>query len=528
MTSPVAAAKITLGYHAQTKHRAAQYAAGPETVDWDAQPNPFRAFTGSPRVALPVTAHLLETPFAALHEPGAVPPAALGLESVAALLELSMGLSAWKEFGPDRWALRCNPSSGNLHPTETYVIARQIPGLVDGLYHYASQDHALEQRATIPPGPPGLWIGLSSIHWREAWKYGERGFRYCQLDIGHALGALRYAAATLGWRAEHLGGLGSASIASLLGLDRAGDFAGAEPEEAELLIALGDASDPPQGAHWTGQANLLDPRPMYRWPIIEDAAHATRGLDDTPAHPPAPQPHPTPPLPGRAADIILNRRSAQRFDPKFTMEQADFFALLDSLLPRPEPPWDIWPHTPRLHPVIFVHRVAGIAPGLYALPRHTAAEAIMRQIMRPNFLWQKLDAAPVHLPLFQLLAGDMRAAARALNCHQAIAAESCFSMSMLSEFSPVVTGNAWRYRQLHWEAGLIGQVLYLQAEAAKLRGTGIGCFFDDATHELLGIRSYVMQSLYHFTIGRPVTDNRITTLPGYPNRPGNHLTETTQ
>jgi len=43
------------------------------------------------------------------------------------------------------------------------------------------------------------FIGLSSVHWREAWKYGERAFRYCRLDVGHALGALRYAAGTLGW-----------------------------------------------------------------------------------------------------------------------------------------------------------------------------------------------------------------------------------------------------------------------------------------------------------------------------------------
>ena len=36
------------------------------------------------------------------------------------------------------------------------------------------------------------------------------------------------------------------------------------------------------------------------------------------------------------------------------------------------------------------------------------------------------------------------------------------------------------YRRLFWECGLIGQVLYLEAEAAGVRGTGIGCFYDDA------------------------------------------------
>lgn len=511
--------EIALLYHARTKHRAKQYAAGPETVDWDAQPNPFRVFEGSPRIKLPVVAHRLQASFAALHQPGAIAPAVPGLESVAALLELSMGLTAWKTFGPDRWALRSNPSSGNLHPTETYVLARQIPGLADGLYHYASQDHTLEQRATLPPGEAGLWIGLSSIHWREAWKYGERGFRYCQLDIGHAAGALRYAAAALGWRAELSSGLDSDRLATLLGLDRAADFAGAEPEEAELLIALGNAAAPPQGSGWIGQANQLDPRPMYDWPVIEEAAAATRGVEQECAQPPVALPVLAPAAAGQAAGIILNRRSGQRFDPKFVLPQADFFGLLDSLLPRPQMPWDIWRFSPLLHPVIFVHRVAGIAPGLYALPRSSAAQAMMREIFRPEFLWGQVEGAPDHLPLFQLSPGDFRVAARALNCHQAIAAESCFTLCLLSEFGPVVRRNSWRYRQLHWEAGLLGQILYLQAEAISLRGTGIGCFFDDATHELLGIRDDTMQSLYHFTIGRPMIDERITTEPGYAARP---------
>ncbi len=105
--------------------------------------------------------------------PGGVPPAPPTLGSLALLLELSFGLAAWKETGPDRWAVRCNPSSGNLHPTEAYVLARNIAGLEDGLHHYVSRDHALEHRAAdpgAPDEPARLWVGLSSIHWREAWN----------------------------------------------------------------------------------------------------------------------------------------------------------------------------------------------------------------------------------------------------------------------------------------------------------------------------------------------------------------------
>ena len=53
------------------------------------------------------------------------------------------------------------------------------------------------------------------------------------------------------------------------------------------------------------------------------------------------------------------------------------------------------------------------------------------------------------------------------------------------------------------------------AEAAGLRATRIGCFFDDPMHELLGIKGKEFQSLYHFTVGGPVEDPRISSEPAY-------------
>ena len=59
-------------------------------------------------------------------------------------------------------------------------------------------------------------------------------------------------------------------------------------------------------------------------------------------------------------------------------------------------------------------------------------------------------------------------------------------------------------------------MLYLEAEAAGGRATGIGCFYDDPVHDVLGLDGHAFQSLYHFTVGRPVDDTRLTTEPGYP------------
>ena len=115
-------------YHARTKHRFDAYAEGPGQLDWDAQPDAFRRYPGAPLTSLPLAADRFERPFGHL----AAPPATAiepDLASLGALLELSFGISAWKSWGPSRWALRCNPSSGNLHPVEAYVLAAGLPDL---------------------------------------------------------------------------------------------------------------------------------------------------------------------------------------------------------------------------------------------------------------------------------------------------------------------------------------------------------------------------------------------------------------
>ena len=111
---------------------------------------------------------------------------------------------------------------------------------------------------------------------------------------------------------------------------------------------------------------------------------------------------------------------------------------------------------------------------------------------------------------------DLRDFARTLSCHQDIAADGAFSLGMLARFETVLRDRgAAAYRELFWEAGMIGQALYLAAEAAGVRGTGMGCYFDEVLHCALGLVGHNWQSLYHFTIGGPVEDLRLRTVPPY-------------
>ena len=92
---------------------------------------------------------------------------------------------------------------------------------------------------------------------------------------------------------------------------------------------------------------------------------------------------------------------------------------------------------------------------------------------------------------------------------------------MIAALGDTVRGRgAWWYRRLFWEAGVLGQVLYLEAEAAGVRGTGIGCYFDDPCHRLLGLAGDAWQDLYHFTVGGPVEDGRLRTAAPYAHLPG--------
>ena len=535
---PAAELETVLRYHERTKHHFHRYAAGPRALDWANQPDPFRRYAGAPLVRLPRLAPHDEPrspPYETIYRAGGVPPVAPTLRVLSRLLEYALSLTAWKQAGGVRWALRANPSSGNLHPTEGYVLIA-LPELgAPGLFHYAPREHALERRAEWAPEryqhlmrslpAQAFLVGLSSVHWREAWKYGERAFRYCQHDIGHAIGALRIAAATLGWSALVLDDTPDATIARLLGLDRDADYAGVERENAEAMLAIwpGEAEralslaldEAPAAERWHGAANRLSRDEPVPWDIIDVVAQATLKSGNSGTEPE---------LPPRAADlssgsvpellagqIIHQRRSLLACDGKTSISAATFYRMLARTS------WmDALPWRPVIHFALFVHRVTGIEPGLYVLARDAAKLELLRDSMHREFAWTRPPGCPETLALYLLQAGDARGLASQVSCQQDIAGDGAFSLGMIAEYRErLVEAGPWFYRRLYWEAGAIGQVLYLEAEAAGVRATGIGCFYDDPVHEVFGFRDLTFQSIYHFTVGGYVDDPRLTTLPPY-------------
>ena len=475
-----------------------------------------------------------------------------GLVQVGRLLELSLGLTAWKEFEGSRWSLRANPSSGNLHPTEAYlIVGDNCPGLPAGVLHYAPQEHLLELRCSLDASgarrlgvllpEEGFLVAFTSIHWREAWKYGERALRYCALDTGHALGSVDYGALCVGARVLPTTGWTDAQLEQILGTSQGADGLpewDREHPEALLAIAPRDSALQSGGLElatdeilevlgqgtWHGTPNALSEE-YHDWDVIQATADAARR---TTAQPSLPAEARGPALPADLHSpgdqllepLLRGRRSAYSMRAGACISLEAFGEMLDATLPRSSmAPWRGWGEEPRAHLLVFVHRVEGLSPGLYLLERNANHGRRLRDAISKDMIWGPApglaEAGFGHLRLSLLRRGNCESVARAVSCQQDIAADGVFSLGMLCDFAGVVDADASAYRRLFWECGVIGQALYIEAEAHGLSATGIGCYFDDSVHELLGLQDDEWQVMYHFTAGQSIEDERLQTQPAY-------------
>jgi len=521
---------VVKGYHEESKHHPHRYSRSLGYMDWDNQPVPFRLFEGAPQIQLPLINIDRDFPYAALYECNERSPDSISIESIAIMLELSMGISAWKKYHNSEWALRINPSSGNLHPTECYLVLPDIPRQQACVTHYNPYLHVLEKRALVnrnqslwPKNCGGFGIILTSVLWREAWKYGERAFRYCHHDLGHALGALRFACNLNGWKMTLIPHISEETLDRFLGFDQF-PCADGEAEHADCLCWIDSKQNDPEeisewinsqeGLKYEHQPNRLSLEHV-NWEIIDMVQKASRTSDSdsfetanysNPAHNNFTSSF-------TAEAIIRRRRSAQNYDQRASQtDLPTFIHALKKTLPVGGCPFDVFPYEAQVHLAIFVHAVVGLESGLYMLVRNSKHFESLKNFTHSSFDWYQVKE---ELPFYILQTGDFRARARSISCAQAIAGDSAYALGMIAHFDSVLMEAPSMYPRLFWETGLVGQVLYLEAEAQDLRATGIGCFFDDEMHRILGLKSAEWQSLYHFTVGKHVDDARLETKPPY-------------
>ncbi|MGC1987964.1 MAG: hypothetical protein WA690_04285, partial [Candidatus Acidiferrales bacterium] len=135
-------------YHELTKHSVESLRRTQHYLDWANMPNPFRHYEGVPVLDLPADPPVPQiSALEVLEGKTGNTLARDGAQFLSQLMFYSASISASKRVPSTGavYALRVNPSSGNLHPTEFHFCSQGLAGWTDGLYHYRPSSHMAEQ-----------------------------------------------------------------------------------------------------------------------------------------------------------------------------------------------------------------------------------------------------------------------------------------------------------------------------------------------------------------------------------------------
>jgi SagB-type dehydrogenase family enzyme len=459
-------------------------ALGPRLARPERQ-QPLKPYPGVRRVALPPEAgdpgRSLEEVVRARGPVPARAQAAVDAAQLSRLLRLANGVTGRVETGAGPVLLRAAPSAGRLYAGEVYLVAERVEGVAPGVYYYSVPEHALVELA---PGPalgrvrdavewPSAVDGaaaavlLTNVFARYTGRYANRGYRYALLDSGHIGENLRLACGALGLAGPLLPRFQDDALDALLAVDGR--------SEAACALHVVGGSGP--GAGGAARRDLVEQQDIQRWAPAGTSAiegyHEATKLVRASGEPPPSAPAPRPELPavrgspvrlprrdrdpGRAvASCIEARRSARRF-------LADPLALEDLSFALEMAAGEEGGRNGAVGLLLAVHRVQGLAPGLYAYDPGAHALGALRE-------------------------GDLRAPLAGACLGQEKAASAAVAFFMLGALGPEgARGGARRYRDLLLEAGAIGQRVYLAAEALGVAARNLAAFVDDALAPLLGL-----------------------------------------
>lgn len=428
-------------------------------LDWAVQPAPFKVYDSLEEIPLAEPRFPEKSMEEVLWGGADEGAGSFDLRDVSALLKLGAGVTAERPTPTGTFHFRAQASAGALYPCEVYLACRGVEGLADGLHHYRADTHALHClcRDDLFAGSltqsPRLRLYVTGIFWRSAWKYGDRAYRYMQLDAGHMVESLWTAALATGVDLHPRHDFDAARVARLLAVD---------PEREYPLAVLDMPGSPacvPETIAEPALALQLASkvsRSEGRFPHLEAMHRAVAQERRTQSGPVLTEP----PLPGVEdsdgrwtalrpagmgrpfADIARQRRSRRSFVsapiPPVVLHALARPLCVDAALPAPE----VW---------FAVSGVRDMPAGLYRLDRAG----------RRLFLQREADVA------------------------QALS-DACLNQAWLSRCSvqavfvddPARCGSAG-YAEVLQRSGMLGQRLYLAATALGLGCCGVGAMYDE-------------------------------------------------
>jgi SagB-type dehydrogenase family enzyme len=148
------------------------------------------------------------------------------------MVQLSQLLWAAQGITDERRGFRTAPSAGAFYPLDVYAVVGEggVEGLGAGIYRYHPTGHSLEtidtgdrRREVASAALSQMWIATAPVifvitaeYERITRKYGERGIRYAQIEVGHVGQNIFLQAGALGLGAGIVGAFRDASVAEAI------------------------------------------------------------------------------------------------------------------------------------------------------------------------------------------------------------------------------------------------------------------------------------------------------------------------
>ena len=506
--------EMSLKYHNATKHSEISIRTSGHYLDWDNKPSPFKIYNNLLSIPLPRRfPEPSETALKSVESSTLLQPTkTVDLDVLAELLFFSAGLTRRVKIGGEGYYMRAASATGALYPIEIYVISSGIPNLAPGVYHFNPLEFSLvyiregdfgPQIASATDGEAAsadTVIAMTSLAWRNSWKYQERSYRHWFWDSGVVAANLLATCFSVGLKTRLLIGFVDSKINELLGLKP-------RTEATVALAVIGQSRNITENRTLGGIPEIdLETEPLSKdemdYPIIWETNKASELLTQSavrewrdgfqlsenarPLHEPAfplqLSREETPSL----AKVILQRGSTRKF-----AQRPISFEALSTIIDA----------SSKTIPLDFLHNDQSLM-SFYLIANEV-------QNLEPGSYFFNRDKRSLE----QLKAGKMRYISGYLSLEQLLFSDASAVFFLMTDLDQVLDDLGNRgYRAAQFEAGVRAGKIYLSSYAVGIGASGT-TFYDDAVTEFFSPHAKNMSTMMAVGVG----------VPAYKARPGKIL-----
>jgi SagB-type dehydrogenase family enzyme len=493
-----------LDYHEATKHSELSIRESGHLLDWANRPSPFKVYKNLKAVPLPRDFSLPSE--GSLKAIGGIYPKvegrAVDLHILAQLLFFSAGLTRVVKLNSGPYYMRAASATGALYPIELYVVCGDISGLKAGVFHFNPLDFSLVQLRdgdyrselgaisdhSVLTAP--VTVVLTSLAWRNAWKYGARSYRHWFWDSGVMIANLLATGVSVGLKCGLIMGFVDSEVDRLLCLGERKEAtvvlarvglgpAGSRAKEMRRTSRLSPEVNPVSREVeypiiWeTHQASALKSRDEVKtW--VQDRLRFPRSLVTGNEIPLRPMKYSieAPSL----GDVILRRGSARRFA-RLPISFEQLSTIIDAS--------------------------TGAIPLDFLKPRETLIDVYLianevRELRAGAYFYNRRAGC-----LEQLKVGQFRGISGYLCLEQPLFSDASAVFYLMTNLKSVIGALGNRgYRAAQFEAGVIAGKVYLSAYSLSMGASG-STFYDDAVTEFFSPHAKGKSTMIVVGVGIP-------------------------